>query len=351
MTEEVKPRVLCAEDESDIRENIAEILRDEGFEVFEAENGKAGYEMFLQCKPDVIVSDIMMPEVDGYGLLKLVRQSKNSRHHMVPFIFLTALGQKDDVIKGADLTANDYLVKPVEFDLMIAKIREKVISSRRIQQIHNRDITNIKDQVSVILSAEVTNYLNVITQVSLVLKDQPYGPLPHRKYLEDIEKIYINATKLRAVISNSLDQSVIDSKIKANEEIIAVSNFVSEFIAGLSKNLRDCIEFELPFDTDSMPRLKIDRAILNDAFRKIFVGIFKFDHNAKVKITVMLDHHNNMVLVFYFTSQIAGINKALIKEEAEISKVLDQQNCRFNVSDVKENTALLTIPSYRLFSK
>ena len=98
MSEEIKAKILCVEDEQDIRENIADILRDEGFEVFEAKNGKEGFDSFLKNKPHLVISDIMMPEVDGYGLLKLVREDKTSRNSTVPFIFLTALGQKDNVI-------------------------------------------------------------------------------------------------------------------------------------------------------------------------------------------------------------------------------------------------------------
>ena len=77
-----KIKILCVEDEIDIRSNIADILRDEGYEVFEAGNGYQGYESFIQEKPDLIISDIMMPELDGYGLLKLVRDTsglKNKR--------------------------------------------------------------------------------------------------------------------------------------------------------------------------------------------------------------------------------------------------------------------------------
>ena len=185
MTEERKIKVLCAEDEQDIRENMAEILRDEGFEVFEAENGKKGFEVFLKENPDIVISDIMMPEVDGYGLLNLIRESKNTRNNSVPFIFLSALGQKDNVIKGVELSANDYLVKPVDFDLMIAKIKEKTANATRVQEAQKQTIKNIKDQVTVALPGSVFSYLNIITHAASTLKDEPYGPLPHRGYIEE----------------------------------------------------------------------------------------------------------------------------------------------------------------------
>ena len=114
-----KIRVLYAEDEQDIRENIVEILLDENFEVFAAENGKMALDMFLEKDFDVIVSDVMMPEMDGHDLLKAIRSNKDSSISNVPFIFLTALGQKEDIVKGIDLKANDYLTKPIDFDLLI----------------------------------------------------------------------------------------------------------------------------------------------------------------------------------------------------------------------------------------
>ncbi len=170
MTEERKVKILCVEDEQDIRENIADILRDEGFEVFEAPNGKQGFEVFIQSKPDLIISDIMMPELDGYGLLKLVRESKNVRNNTVPFIFLSALGQKDDIIKGVNLSANDYLIKPIDFDLMIAKVKEKTVNSNKLQEVHERNVKNLKSQVSTVLPAELSSYLDIITQVASNLK-------------------------------------------------------------------------------------------------------------------------------------------------------------------------------------
>lgn len=197
MTEQNKIKVLCVEDEREIRENIAEILRDEGFEVFEAENGRLGFESFMENKPDLVVSDIMMPEVDGYGLLKMIRETKDPKSNLVPFIFLTALGQKDNVVKGVNLSANDYLVKPIDFDLMIAKITEKTTNALKLKEFHKGNINNIKKQVAAILPSELFTYLDVVTQVAKHLKNEPYGALPHAKYLSDLDKIYLNAVKLK----------------------------------------------------------------------------------------------------------------------------------------------------------
>jgi CheY-like chemotaxis protein len=350
MTEERKIKILCAEDEMEIRENIAEILRDEGFEVFEAENGKRGFEVFLQQKPDLVISDVMMPEVDGYGLLSLIRENKNIRNNNVPFIFLTALGQKDDLIKGAALSANDYLIKPVDFDLMIAKIREKTTNALRVAESHNQTIKNIKDQITVALPENIFSYLGVITQTSTALKDEPYGPLPHRQYLEDIDKIRLNALKLRAAITNALDSSVIDYQLNANEEIIPLFSFLSELISGLSDKFKTCITVEKSGDADNLIKVKMDRLILLDALRKIFTGIFKADAEGTVNVRLMRDPLDQMVVIFYLKSKIKNADLHLNIPEQELGKILDQQTCRFEIVERKENTAILVIPSHRLVS-
>ncbi|MGZ8559620.1 MAG: response regulator [Chitinophagaceae bacterium] len=104
--------VLIIEDNTDIRENTAEILDMAGYKTFSAENGKKGVELALKEKPDLIVCDIMMPELDGYGVLHLLR--KNQETQTIPFIFLTAKTERTDLRKGMEMGADDYITKPFE---------------------------------------------------------------------------------------------------------------------------------------------------------------------------------------------------------------------------------------------
>ena len=102
--------VLVIDDNPDIRENTAEILELAGYKTFTAENGKKGVELALKEKPDVIVCDIMMPDLDGYGVLHLLR--KNPQSQQIPFIFLTAKTERTDFRKGMEMGADDYITKP-----------------------------------------------------------------------------------------------------------------------------------------------------------------------------------------------------------------------------------------------
>jgi len=105
-------RLLVIDDHDDIRENIAEILTLAGYEVFTAENGKRGVETALKENPELVICDIMMPELDGYGVLHLLR--KNEATVNTPFIFLTAKTERTDFRKGMEMGADDYITKPFD---------------------------------------------------------------------------------------------------------------------------------------------------------------------------------------------------------------------------------------------
>jgi DNA-binding NarL/FixJ family response regulator len=104
-------KILVIEDEPEMRRNLVTILRLEKFQVLSAENGRVGLELAGRELPDLILCDVMMPELDGREVLKALRNEATTRN--VPFIFLTAKGEKADLRSGMNLGADDYLTKPV----------------------------------------------------------------------------------------------------------------------------------------------------------------------------------------------------------------------------------------------
>lgn len=108
----MKKKVLLIEDNLEVRENTSEILDLAGYNVVTAANGKIGVESAQKEKPDLIICDIMMPELDGYGVLHIL--NKNPETAGIPFIFLTAKTEKTDIRKGMNLGADDYLTKPFD---------------------------------------------------------------------------------------------------------------------------------------------------------------------------------------------------------------------------------------------
>ncbi len=123
--------ILVIDDNPDIRDNTAEILELAGYRTLTAENGKAGVEKAYKEKPDVIVCDIMMPDLDGYGVLHLLR--KNETTENIPFIFLTAKTERSDLRKGMEMGADDYITKPFEDIELLNAIEVRLKKSAVLQ--------------------------------------------------------------------------------------------------------------------------------------------------------------------------------------------------------------------------
>jgi len=117
-------KILVIEDEPEMRRNLVTILRLEKFHPLAAENGRIGLELAKKEQPDLVLCDVMMPELDGHGVLDLLRSDAGSV--AIPFIFLTAKGEKPDIRAGMNLGADDYLTKPVAKADLLAAIRSRL---------------------------------------------------------------------------------------------------------------------------------------------------------------------------------------------------------------------------------
>jgi len=124
--------VLVIDDNQGIRENTAEIMELAGYKTFTAENGKKGVELAVREKPDVIICDIMMPELDGYGVLHLLRKNPDTSH--IPFIFLTAKTERSDLRKGMEMGADDYVTKPVDEIELLNAVEIRLKKAEVLQQ-------------------------------------------------------------------------------------------------------------------------------------------------------------------------------------------------------------------------
>jgi CheY-like chemotaxis protein/CRP-like cAMP-binding protein len=121
--------ILIIEDNADVRENTAEILELSNYRVLQAENGKLGVEVAQKMKPDLIICDIMMPVLDGYGVIHLL--NKNPDTASIPFVFLTAKSERTDFRKGMEMGADDYIAKPFD-DIELLKAVESRLKKNDI---------------------------------------------------------------------------------------------------------------------------------------------------------------------------------------------------------------------------
>ncbi|MCM4169345.1 Regulator of RpoS [Arenibacter antarcticus] len=117
-------RVLIIEDDSVLRENTAELLELSYFQVYTASNGSKGLLLAKQHLPDLIICDIMMPELDGYGVLMALSQEETTKQ--IPFVFLSAKTERQDIRKGMDLGADDYITKPFTESELLGAINSRL---------------------------------------------------------------------------------------------------------------------------------------------------------------------------------------------------------------------------------
>jgi DNA-binding response OmpR family regulator len=117
-------KILIIEDEPELRANVARLLKAEGYEVATADNGATGAEMALGERPDLIICDIAMPGMDGFGVLFSLRENVTTAH--VPFIFLTASTRTYDRSFGVELGANDYITKPFKLQDLLEAVKKRL---------------------------------------------------------------------------------------------------------------------------------------------------------------------------------------------------------------------------------
>ncbi|GJM32872.1 MAG: transcriptional regulator [Saprospiraceae bacterium] len=128
----MKKRILVIEDNIDVRENLEETLELSGYDVDTAEDGNIGVELALKNTPDLILCDVMMPKLDGFGVLNIL--SKKPATADIPFVFLTAKSEKADFRRGMNLGADDYVTKPFYKDELLQVIETRLAKDERMKQ-------------------------------------------------------------------------------------------------------------------------------------------------------------------------------------------------------------------------
>ncbi len=203
--------ILLIEDNDAIRENTAEILELTGYTVHTAENGKVGVEKALQTKPDLVICDIMMPVLDGYGVLHIF--NKNPTLAGVPFIFLTAKTERTDFRKGMELGADDYLTKPFDESELLSAIEGRFNRFQHLKadyDIHQNGLNQFLDdarQVANLQSLSADRKAHAVRKKQFVYSE---GDEPTRLY-------FLKAGKIKTVRSNADGKELITGLYNAGD--------------------------------------------------------------------------------------------------------------------------------------
>ena len=184
-------KILIIEDEEMIRANIKELLEVEEFEVWEAENGEVGVNLAQTQQPDLILCDVMMPVLDGYGVLEKLR--RNPVTAAIPFIFMTALSGRINIRKGMELGADDYISKPCAAAELLKAVTVRLEKHSLVKQYYQNQVQKVQERFQKLIYTDpITNLPN-----RLALREQ---------FEEIKEKIIGDKTKIIPVVAVNIDR-------------------------------------------------------------------------------------------------------------------------------------------------
>ena len=196
-------KILVVEDSVEVLNNITQLLRMKGYKAFNAENGLAGLEIAKRELPDLIISDIMMPKLDGYGLLNELK--KNSNTAFIPFIFLTAKTDKLDMRRGMVGGADDYLTKPFKVKELIEAVETRLELKKKNDQVFEEVYRNI----STYIPHELRTPLVAILGFSdLLISD--FEQVPQKDMKEMLHRINFAAKRLYETIEKFILYSEVE---------------------------------------------------------------------------------------------------------------------------------------------
>jgi|SRR6056297_185490 len=336
MNEDVT-RVMVVEDDPSIRDSIIDVLTLEGYEVSGNENGGQALQNIISFNPDIVISDVMMPEMNGHTLLREYRNLENARE--IPFIFLTALANRNDFRNGMKLGADDYLTKPFThnelleaIDIQLEKFRQRrrKIESELEQFMNDKLSVADKEKESILveLHDRVKNNMATITAF-LELGDPDKG----QEYIEKIkERVFAMASVHEEAYSHDMLTKVSSQKMISN-----ISNkFLNNEEVSLSVNIDDYeldIAHAIPFglliyemlsylikmgSSENVPQIDMKSSKSQEQIQLSF----RTEHLAPIEFDETSDDSDKL-LISVFIGQLQGTID---------SEIISEKNVRYTIT-------------------
>ncbi len=273
-------KILIIEDDADVREIILDILETENYLGIGAENGCQGIELAIAHLPDLIICDVMMPELDGYGVLKQLQNYPQTA--TIPFIFLTAKSTKSDQRQGMELGADDYLTKPFMRQELLSSITSRLKKQEIQAEKTETKLDELRSSIVLSLPHELRTPLNGIL-ISSELLQEDLETMNNQEILELVENIHISAKRLNRLIVNFLlhaDLELIKTDRKRLESLKKYtleypSLIIKEISKTMAKKCIDSRESDLNFNLQDAI-LRISRESLIKILEEILDNAFKF---------------------------------------------------------------------------
>lgn len=255
-------KILLIEDNKDVRENTAEILELANYKVSTAENGKTGIEKAYRDHPDLIICDIMMPVLDGYGVLHLL--SKNKETAYIPFIFLTARTDRSDMRKGMEMGADDYITKPFDDIELLNAVEARLKKSEAFQKDFANNAAGFNEFMDAVKQTTHVDLRSEDNEVrSYKKKELIYAADKKPAYLFFLEK-----GKVKTFRSNEDGKEFINNLLKEGDFFGHIPLIEESLYAESAEALDDCEVMLIP-KKDFFELLYSDRAIATRFIRML----------------------------------------------------------------------------------
>ncbi|MBU7585195.1 MAG: response regulator [Nostoc sp. TH1S01] len=268
--------ILIIEDEPQVRENILEILQLSNFETLAAPNGKIGLEIAQTQLPDLIICDIMMPELDGYSVLSALRQNEATIN--IPLIFVTAKAERSDFRQGMDFGADDYLTKPFTPEELLNAITVRLNKKAVVERQSQAKLDELRMNIIHSLPHEINTPLNGIIGMTQLLIDHS-DMIDESEEIEIVESIYTSANRLQRLAQRFL--------LYSNLELIArnpqkISQIQAEIDNCLSKTIIHdvCLNNAKAANRDKDLKLELNESLVRMPQEKLLIIIEELIDNA-----------------------------------------------------------------------
>ncbi|MFO1501410.1 MAG: hybrid sensor histidine kinase/response regulator [Verrucomicrobiota bacterium] len=337
-------KVLVIDDSPDISQLVGEALQVNGYRVFVAEDGLAGVQLAQQYRPDLILCDVNMPQLDGYATLTALRQHSSTA--TIPFIFLTGIADKVNIRQAMELGADDYLTKPFTITELLAAVKARLEKQAALARQAEKKLEDLRGNISLALPHELLTPLTGILGFSSLLAEN-YDRITPPELFELANNLHESALRLQRIIENFLLYSQIElvaadtNKVAglrtgefllAKESIVHIAQQIARR-AGREEDLTIQIEpVPLPIAPDKLQKATAE--VLDNAFKfsrpgdAVAVSTFVDDGTFTLTIT---DHGRGMT-----PEQIANIGAHMQFER----KFYEQQGSGLGLIIAKRLTEL-----------
>lgn len=239
----MKQHILLIEDNDEIRENTAEILELANYKVSAAANGKLGIEQALADKPDLIICDIMMPVLDGYGVLHLI--NKNPELNGIPFIFLTAKSERADFRKGMEMGADDYISKPFSDLELLNAIDSRLKKMNLLQKNYSSDDEGMQEMLQEFEGSHALENISANRPEKTYRKKE----VIYRKGNHPQQLFFIKEGKVKTFISNENGKDLTIGLYSGGEFLGYTALLEGGNYKETAEAIDDCVIAEIPIES------------------------------------------------------------------------------------------------------